>query len=86
MLVTLNDGEAAQSPQILPGGQHLLFTLATGSGPDRWDKARIVVQSLTSAERKTLFEGGSDARYVPTGHLVYAVGGSLFAVAFDASS
>ena len=79
----LNDGEAAQSPQTLPDGQHLLFTLATGSGPDRWDKARVVVQSLTSGERKTLFEGGSDARYLPTGHIVYAVGGSLFAVAFD---
>ena len=59
MLVALNDGEAAQSPQTLPGGQHLLFTLATGSAPDRWDKARIVVQSLTSGERKTVFEGGS---------------------------
>jgi hypothetical protein len=70
--------------ELVPGGQHLLFTLATGSAPNRWDKARIVVQSLTSGERKTLFEGGSAARYVPTGHLVYAVGGSLFAVAFDA--
>ncbi len=39
---------------------------------------------MTSGERKTLFEGGSAARYVPTGHLVYAVGGSLFALAFDA--
>jgi serine/threonine-protein kinase len=46
-------------------------------------KARIIVQSLASGERKTLVEGGSDARYVPTGHLVYAVGGSVFAVAFD---
>ena len=41
------------------------------------------MQSLTSGERKTLLEGGSDARYLPTGHIVYAVGGSLFAVAFD---
>ncbi len=84
MLVRLDDGEAAQSPQTLPGGEHLLFTLATGTARDRWDKARIVVQSLTSGERKTVVQGGSDARYVPTGHLVYVVGGSLFAVAFDA--
>jgi eukaryotic-like serine/threonine-protein kinase len=83
-LVPLTDGEAVQRPQTLPGGQHLLFTLATGSGPDRWDRARVVVQSLTSGKRKTLFEGGSDARYLPTGHIVYAVGGSLFAIAFDA--
>ena len=46
-------------------------------------KREIVVQSLTSGERTTLIEGGSDARYVPTGHLVYAVGGRVFAVAFD---
>src|SRR6185295_14515204 len=49
----------------------------------RWDKARIVVQSLKSGERKTLIEGGSDARYSPTGHLVYAVSGRVFAIAFD---
>ena len=61
----------------------MLFTLATGTDFDRWDKAQVVVQSLTSGERKTLIEGGSDARYVPTGHLVYALGGSVFAVAFD---
>src|SRR5207249_62791 len=30
-----------------------------------------------------LFEGGSDARYVPTGHIVYALGSTLLAVPFD---
>ncbi len=82
-LVTLKDGEEATSPQVLPGGQHVLFTLATGGSADRWEKAAIVVQSLTSGERKTLIEGGTDARFVPTGHLVYAVGGTLLAVRFD---
>src|SRR5262249_14139087 len=32
---------------------------------------------------KVLIDGGSHAHYVPTGHLVYAVGGTLRAVAFD---
>ena len=82
-LVRLNDDEVAHGPEILPGGKQLLFTLATGRATDRWDHASIVVQSLASGERKVLIEGGSDARYVPTGHLVYAIGGSLFAVAFD---
>jgi Tol biopolymer transport system component len=36
-LVTLKPGEEAASPQVLPGGQHVLFTLATGGGPDRWE-------------------------------------------------
>src|SRR5207342_2817390 len=73
----------AHGPQLLPGGQAVLFTLATGTGADRWDKARVVVQTLKSGERKTLIDGGSDARYVPTGHLVYALGGVEFAVPFD---
>jgi hypothetical protein len=68
---------------LLPGGQHLLFTLATGTDFSRWDKAQVIVQSLASGERKTLINGGSDARYLPTGHLVYAIGGIVFAVVFD---
>ena len=72
------------SPQMLPDGQTLLFTLgASTGGPDRWDQARIMVKSLASGERKTLIAGGSHARYVQTGHLVFARGGVLFAVPFD---
>jgi serine/threonine-protein kinase len=69
---------------MLPGGHAVLFALAKGGAADRWNKAQIIVQSLKSGERKILVEGGSDARYVPTGHLVYALGGTLFAVPFDA--
>ena len=83
MLITLKAGEVANGPQLLPGERHVLFTLATRTTPDRWDKATIVVQSLSSGQRTTLIEGGSDARYLPSGHVVYAVAGSLFAVAFD---
>jgi len=83
VLVSVKDGEMALGPYVLPDGRHVLFTLATGTAPDRWDKARVVVQSLGSNERKTLIVGGSDARYVPTGHLVYAVAGRVLAVAFD---
>jgi eukaryotic-like serine/threonine-protein kinase len=82
-LVSVKDGEFAHGPQVLPGGQAVLFTLATGTGGDRWDKAQVVVQSLKSGERKTLVNGGSDARYVPTGHIVYALGGTVFALPFD---
>jgi serine/threonine-protein kinase len=84
-LASVKDGELAHGPQILPGGQALLFTLASGTTSDRWDKAQIVVQSLRTDERKTIIQGGSDARYLPTGHLAYAIGGALFAVPFDLS-
>src|ERR1051325_5855025 len=83
-LATVEAGEEADGPQILPGGNTLLFTIAkTADGPSRWDTARVVVQSLESRERKTVFEGGSAARYIPTGHLLYARGGTVFAVPFD---
>ena len=83
MLVSVKDGEEAYGPQILPGGETVLFTLATGTAAERWDQAQIVTHSLRSGERKTLVDGGSDGRYVPTGHLVYAVGGIVFAVPMD---
>jgi serine/threonine-protein kinase len=82
--VTVKSGESAHGPQLL-SRDLLLFSLANGSSADRWDKAQIVVQSMRSGERKVLFEGGSDARYVPTGHIVFAVGSTLFAFSFDIS-
>ena len=83
VLVSEKPDERAFGPQILPGGKGLLFTLAKGKSDDRWDTADIVVQSLPSGERKTIIQGGSDARYLPTGHIVYALSGVIYAVPFD---
>ena len=83
VLVSVKNGEVAYGPQVLPDGEWVLFTIATANTRDGWDKAQIVVQSLKTSERKTLVAGGSDGRYVPTGHIVYALGGVLFAVSFD---
>jgi serine/threonine-protein kinase len=83
-IVMVTSTEMAHGPQILPGGGAVLFTLAASSGADMWDKASIVVQTLGAGERKTLIEGGRDARYAPTGHIIYALAGTLLAVPFDA--
>jgi serine/threonine-protein kinase len=89
LLVAAKGGETLQGPQLLPDGQTILFTVARGSlssaalNDEAWDKADIVVQSLQSGVRKTLVAGGSDARYLPSGHLIYAVAGTLRAVEFD---
>jgi serine/threonine-protein kinase len=83
VVVRVKDSEVAHGPQLLPGGQHVLFTVTTGTASDRWDRAQIVAQSLKSGDRKTLVEGGSDGRYLPSGHIVYALSGSLLAVPFD---
>jgi serine/threonine protein kinase/Tol biopolymer transport system component len=83
-LATVAEGEIAHGPQMLLDGAALLFTIANAAdGATRWDKARIVVQSMKSGDRKTVVNGGADARYLPSGHLVYAVGGIVFAVPFD---
>ena len=81
-LIAVEDGEAAHGPQMLPGGEWVLFTLRP-TGRTQWDEAQIVVQSLDTDERVVVIEGGRDARYLPTGHLVYGLAGVVFAVAFD---
>ncbi len=69
-------------PKILAGGKLLLFTIGT-SGTESFDEGLIAVQSLKTGDRRILVKGASDARFVPTGHLVYARGGALLAAAFD---
>ncbi len=85
LLVTAKAGELAVHPEILPGGQAVLFTLVSGSSGASapFDNAQIILQNLKSGARKNLIEGGSAARYLPSGHIVYAQGGTLFAVPFD---
>jgi eukaryotic-like serine/threonine-protein kinase len=85
VVVKTKPDEIADAPQLLPDGDHLLFSLARGVAADRWQKSQIVVQSLSTGERKVLVEGGSDGRYLKTGHLLYALGGVVFAIRFDAA-
>jgi serine/threonine-protein kinase len=85
-VVSVAADEWAHGPQMLPGGQAILFTLAKGASDDRWENAQVVAQSLTDGSRRVLIEGGTDARYLPSGHLVYAAAGTVFAVPFDAAS
>ena len=77
--------ELVDGPQFLPDGRTLLYSVAkrTGTSINRWDTAQVVVQAPGTGVRKTLIEGGSHARYVPTGHLAYISGGTVFAVPFD---
>ena len=82
LLVKSESAERLHGPQILPGGQAILFTAATSSND--WDKAKVFVRSLKpGSARELLVEGGRDARYVSTGHLVYAYQATVFAVPFD---
>jgi serine/threonine-protein kinase len=69
--------------QMLPGGKAIIFTVSYG-GIDSFDDARIDAYTLDTKKRKTLVQGGFSPRYSPTGHIIYARGGSLYAVPFDA--
>jgi serine/threonine-protein kinase len=82
-VIRVKDSEIAHGPQLLPDGRSILFTLASGAELGRWDSAQIVVQTIGSTDRKTIIRGGTDARYVRTGHILYAVEGVLFAEPFD---
>ena len=62
-------GEQVHGPKLLPDGETLLFAVTTASSATRWDEAVLVVQRLEGGERKVVWTGGSDAHYVPTGHL-----------------
>jgi hypothetical protein len=68
-------------PRGLPGGKAILYSVGLGGS---WDNAKIVAHDLESGKRKVVINGGTDGRYVSTGHLVYVRGTSLYAVPFDA--
>jgi dipeptidyl aminopeptidase/acylaminoacyl peptidase len=50
---------------------------------ESYDDARVELQVLGTKQRKVVVQGGFGARYSPTGHVVYARGGSLYAIPFD---
>ena len=82
-LLKNDPGTELRTPAILPDGQTLLFTVYPGAG--RWDTARVAAIDLTTKKRATLLTNASDARYSPTGHLVFMRNASLLAVPFDAT-
>jgi serine/threonine-protein kinase len=68
-------------PDFLPGGKAVLFAAGTMAG--RWTNSRVAVQSLATSERRDVVQGGTRPHYAPSGHLIYAQGGSLMAIPFD---
>jgi hypothetical protein len=75
-------GASRRWPQILPGGQAILYTADV---PGSSDGARIEVLNLKTGENKVVQRGGYFGRYLPSGNLVFVHQGTLFAVAFDLS-
>jgi eukaryotic-like serine/threonine-protein kinase len=81
-LTALQPGEYSHRlPHVLPGGRAVIFTVSKGA--QLWDDTQIAVRSLETGKQTVLVTGGSDGRYVSTGHLIYVRLGTLMAVPFD---
>ncbi len=70
-------------PQLLAEHDLVLFTVATLDSPEYYDDANIDAMRISTGERKTILEGASLARYLPSGHLLFGRDGFLFTIPFD---
>ena len=68
-------------PEVLPGGRVVLFTIGAQTGG--LDNASIAALDLQTQTSTILVQGGRDAHYVESGHLVYVAAETLRAVPFD---
>jgi Tol biopolymer transport system component len=71
--------EGYRWPQLLSAEKLVLFTAWTRN----IEESEIIAQRLDSSERKVVLRGGTHARYLPSGHLLYLRAGTLMAVRFD---
>jgi serine/threonine-protein kinase len=79
-------GEVLYGPELLPDGKTLLFTVdstVAAVGSRTWDDAAIVMQDLDSGRRTVIIQGGTQGRFLPTGHVVFVREETLWAVRFD---
>ena len=72
-------------PHFLPDGKSFLYS-AYGTGLNssfNFEDSVLWVHSLETGVSKRLMESGAQARYSPSGHILYYQAGSLLAVPFD---
>jgi len=81
-VTALGEAEVSHTlPWPLPGGRALLYTVRKRNFS--WGDEEVVAQTLATGERTVLLRDAADARYLPSGHLVFLRRGQLFAVSFD---
>jgi len=71
-------GAYQRMPQILPGGQAMLF-----SDYYKSQNSHIMAQRLPQGEPLQIWPHGYDARYLSSGHLLFMHDGTLYGAAFD---
>jgi eukaryotic-like serine/threonine-protein kinase len=67
-------------PEMLPGGETVLFTVWKNG---TFDQSQIAIMSLKTGNKSVLVDGGFYARYASSGHIIYERAGNLLAVPFD---
>jgi serine/threonine-protein kinase len=70
-------------PQLLPGGEAVIYTAMSGAGADR---ANVEIQSALGGHRHVLVQGGTFGRYLRDGYLTYINQGTLYAVRMNLST
>jgi eukaryotic-like serine/threonine-protein kinase len=76
-----NKGEVGHRwPEFIPGGKTLLFAAAATNF--NWNHAQVAVQSLSTGERRNLFQEATNPRYATSGHVIFSQGGTLVAAPF----
>ena len=68
-------------PEVLPDGNAILFVIRPENGSA--EDGGIAVLSIETGEVRSLIDGGYLPRYAPTGHIVFARTGGLWAIPFD---
>jgi serine/threonine-protein kinase len=82
-LTTLENGEVTHRwPQVLPGGQAVLFS-ASATQASSWDQASVQVVWVKTGQKKVIQPGAYFGRYLPNGYLAYLRGSSLYGMPFD---
>jgi serine/threonine-protein kinase len=81
-LTELERGEVSHRlPHVLPGSRAVLFTIR--HTVSTWGHEQIGLLEFVTGKRMVVEEAGTDARYAPTGHLVFLRLGTLLAAPFD---
>jgi serine/threonine-protein kinase len=91
LMTDLGPHEQALQPQYIAERQAVVFTVTpmpsqTPSFAANAPGARVEALDLRTGRRHVVVRGGGRARYLPTGHLVYAAGPTLYATSFDLES
>ena len=84
VIVPIEGNQRVSSPQVIDEKGSILFSFQLDPRAGE-DQTQVVVQT-PDGTRHVVLRGGSDARYFASGHLVYALGPTVFAVPFDAAT